>query len=77
MRSSILKDPEKYRRLGARDPKGVLLAGAPLRPGRFDRQTWSIRRITRDVWKSSRCTRARCLSRPTSISSSSLAQLPA
>ena len=25
----FLKDPEKYRRLGARAPKGVLLAGAP------------------------------------------------
>ena len=25
----FLKDPEKYRRLGARSPKGVLLAGAP------------------------------------------------
>ncbi len=27
--STILKDPDKYRRLGARAPKGVLLAGAP------------------------------------------------
>ena len=25
----FLRDPEKYRRLGARAPKGVLLAGAP------------------------------------------------
>jgi cell division protease FtsH len=45
----FLKDPEKYRRLGARAPKGVLLAGAP----GTERRCWRVRPLARPRSRSS------------------------